>query len=218
MGTFTYAPSQLSSLERSISPERIGTYLRSCGGDLHAAILMYEKNIDLSEAFYGVLQTLEITLRNSMHRELTSHYGAANWFDSIEFLRSEQAALERAKKSLSRNGKPVTPGRVIAELPFGFWAGLTSRPYSHTIWIPSLHRAFPCKRLGHRDANRRLEEIRKIRNRVAHHEPIIQPTLGNIYRKTLETLEWICPDTALWMRATTRFETVYCAHMGRSPC
>src|SRR5262249_38153149 len=160
---------------------------------------------DLSEALYGVLQALEITLRNSMHRELTSHYGVANWFDRVGFLPAEANALGRAKQSLGRAGKPQTPGRIIAELSFGFWVGLTSRPYSQNIWIPCLHRAFPSKRLAHRSAYARLEEIRRIRNRIAHHEPIMQPSLGGIYRRIVETLEWICPDTALWMRETTRF-------------
>jgi Abi-like protein len=217
MRRFTYAPSQLASLEKAISSERIGTYLRACGGNFLAAIQMYEKNTDLSEALYGVLQALEITLRNSMHRELTSHFGVASWFDQIALLRAEAAALGRAKKSLRRAGRPQTPGRIVAELSFGFWVGLTSRPYSQKTWIPCLHKAFPFKRLAHRTANNRLEEIRRIRNRIAHHEPIMQPSLADIYRKIVETLEWVCPETALWMRETTRFEQTFLTHIGHSP-
>jgi hypothetical protein len=186
MRNFTYAPTQLANLEKSISSERIGTYLSACAGDLVAAVQMYEQNTALSEALYGVLQAFEVTIRNSMHRELTAHFGVANWFDRIPLLRAEAAALKRAKKSLLRAGKPQTPGRIVAELSFGFWVGLTSRPYSQKVWIPCLYKAFPLKRLAHKAANGRLEEIRRIRNRIAHHEPIMQPTLCGIYGRTVE--------------------------------
>jgi len=37
----------------------------------------------------------------------------------------------------------LTPGRVVAELSFGFWIGLVGKQYDHTLWVPHLHRAFP---------------------------------------------------------------------------
>ena len=120
MRRFTYSPSQVASLERAISSERIGTYLRACGGDLVSAIQMYEKNTALSEALYGVLQALEVTLRNSLHRELAAHYGVDNWFDCLPLLRAEAGALQRAKESLKRgrkaNDSGSNRGRIVLRL------------------------------------------------------------------------------------------------------
>lgn len=60
---------------------------------------------------------------------------------------------------------------------FGFWTYLLSDSHEKTIWVPYLHKAFP---LG-TDRNRlndSLASLRGFRNRVAHHENILNGSEG----------------------------------------
>ncbi|MCL2849231.1 MAG: hypothetical protein FWE61_04175, partial [Micrococcales bacterium] len=49
----------------ALSPERIAPYQRRCGGDLVAAIRLYEWNLSVSAAFYEALSILEVVVRNA---------------------------------------------------------------------------------------------------------------------------------------------------------
>jgi hypothetical protein len=63
-----------------------------------------------------------------------------------------RARIDDAKDTLRRAGRPLDPGRIVAELSFGFWERLlTHGPpgklnYEMALWRPSLHRAFPNSR------------------------------------------------------------------------
>jgi hypothetical protein len=132
--------------------------------------------------------------------------------------------LENAKESILRQGKLLTPGRIVAELSFGFWTALVGRKYEKRLWVPHIHRAFPNAlrhvdaearprkkpaMLGRGDIAMRLEGVRQLRNRIAHHEPILHYQLESEYCKVLEATEWICPVTAAWVGATSSFPDRY---------
>lgn len=70
----------------------------------------------------------------------------------------------------SGNTAPV-PGKVVAEVMFGFWTYLTSNAHEKTIWVPYLHMATPLK-TDRRKIHQTLYELGEFRNRVTHHEPL----------------------------------------------
>ncbi|HXL93420.1 MAG TPA: hypothetical protein VN969_31200 [Streptosporangiaceae bacterium] len=41
---------------------------------------------------------------------------------------------------------PVVPGKVVAELHFGFWRYLLASKYYTALWVPALSAAFPAGR------------------------------------------------------------------------
>lgn len=223
---FSYQNEEIDALEQSLSLERLSGYLRSAKGDRAAAIRLYERNTRLSESLFGVVQGLEICLRNAIHRALCSAYGA-DWYDHMNMLAYPlPEKLDSAKGSIRRRGKLLTPGRVVAELSFGFWTALVGRKYEKCLWVPHLHRVFPhaLRRAGadvrpgkkkpmldRSDIADRLETIRQLRNRIAHHEPILHYDLQSEYCNVLEATEWICPVTAAWVGATSTFPERYAA-------
>jgi len=81
--------------------------------------------------------------------------------------------IQRARADASRSGNvaPI-PGKVVAEVMFGFWTYLTSNAHEKTIWVPYLHTAYPSK-TDRRKIHHTLYELRVFRNRVAHHEPLL---------------------------------------------
>lgn len=92
---------------------------------------------------------------------------------------------------------------MIAELSFGFWRVLVASKYHASLWVPSVHRAFP---FG--DANIRqrrieveglLKQIGSVRNRAAHHEPVHQRDLNMDLQRTITIASWISPDAGAWV-------------------
>jgi hypothetical protein len=204
--TFDITDAHLQACEKHISPERLAGYYTLARGNRKIGILLYERNIELSEALYGVIQGLEVTLRNAIHNVITGQLGHADWYDRIGLADSEIEALNKAKDSILQAGEILTPGRVVAEVNFGFWVRLVGGYYDKTIWTPYIRRVFPLK-VGRKILHSRLLSLKSLRNRIAHHQRIVggKRDLPQDYADLLETIEWISPEVAQWIAATNCF-------------
>jgi hypothetical protein len=208
---FRFTNSEFDAVERLLSAERFSTYIGHAGGDRSRAFRLYIHNLRLSSSLFECVGGLEVALRNSVHLTLTRAFHSDAWYDRVPFqwLRHESAALQKAKDQIRFRKRQPVPSQVIAELTFGFWCGLTGKHYSSTLWIPHLYKAFPNRRPGHRDAHWRLNGIRALRNRIAHHECILHLDLAREYANVLDTLDWICPITRSWIEAHTSFPATW---------
>jgi hypothetical protein len=206
MTTFDYTPTNLVELEIRLSSDRLQPYRKSVDGNNERAIRLYEQNTLLAESLYGILQGLEIALRNSIHARLVASYGRPDWWNAIQ-LKPEQAMMLRsAEESLQRADKPLEASRIVAELSFGFWTGLTGPRYSD-LWRDHLVKIFPRRPVQRNEVQIRLNSIRKLRNRIAHHEPILfSGQLQKYVNQIFDTLSWISPVTARWVRSNSSFE------------
>ena len=201
------------NFEEALSLERFGRYLAWAAGDRARAIDLYGLNTRLSESLYTPLQTLEVALRNRIHTVLAEAKGE-NWYhdDSGVLLvkhQSEQAS--KAVEELTNAGKQVTAGGVVASLTFSFWTTMFNKDYE-TLWQQTLHRiADPTapKGLKRKSFSRPLTPIRVLRNRIAHHEPIIGWNLPKNHRQIQELIEWLSPSAAKWCSENDRFPQVY---------
>ena len=160
--SFDYLAGDLVTFEKYISSDRLAAYILYARGDKWTAIRLYERNTELSEALYGVLQSLEVTLRNAIHELMTKKLGSANWYDSFAFQDSELSELKQAKEKVIERAVIITPGRIIAELKFGFWVRLFSHAYDKNLWVPHLRTIFPIRLDGKRAfVHGRLVELRR---------------------------------------------------------
>lgn len=202
---FEYNANSIKELELALSPERLGSYVNLAGGSRAKAVSIYERNTALSEALYGVVQGLEIALRNAIHRQLSTGL-APMWFDVAPLEDYQSAMVIEAKHELLKDGRALTPSGLVAELGFGFWTALLQSRYEKSLWVPHLHKAFPHATNKNRaDIHDQLMAIRKLRNRIAHHEPIVKMDLPGFYSKALAALGWICPTSSAWVRSTNCF-------------
>ena len=96
---FLYSANHISHLERALSTERFAGYLRRSGGDRELAVLYYEQNTALSEAMYGVIQGLEVVLRNTIHDTISAP-GTTGWFSKLR-LHNEQVEMVNSAESNS---------------------------------------------------------------------------------------------------------------------
>ncbi len=199
-------------LEEALSLERFGRYLAWAGGDRARALDLYALNIRLSEALYPPLQMLEVALRNRIHAVLSASV-QPRWFEGPGFLavqyQNEQVA--EALADLAREHKEPTPGRVVAALTFSFWTTMLGTPYEN-LWQTDLHRIGrrdDGKGLRRKDLSGPLTPIRLLRNRIAHHEPILDWNLPKHHDAMLRITGWLSPPAAAWCRTLDRFDQVH---------
>jgi hypothetical protein len=204
-GTDSYDDATIAAIEKSLSADRLNGYLSLTAGDKSQAIALHERNTEVSEAIYGVIQGLEIALRNGIHQILLDETGSAEWYERIALKDSETKTLKFAIETIRNCHKPLTPSRVVAQLNFGFWVRLTSGAYEKSLWVPHLYKIFPQKTKRSK-LNQKLNKIKDLRNKIAHLERIIDRDLQRDYTEILEAIDWLCPITALWIKSTNRFQ------------
>lgn len=217
---FQYDDATLATLEKYISPERLAAYIAYARGDKWVAIRLYERNTEVSEALYGVIQALEVTLRNAIHSTLSEHLGGPEWFETFSLEEPEHEAIEEAKKSVLDRPASLTPGRVVAELTFAFWGRLFSAPYDKTLWVAHLRKIFPMKLQNHRRLiHGRLVELKTLRNRIAHHERLMcgKRRLRQDYADILETIGWINPTIKSWVESINCCEERFAKPLPKKP-
>ena len=203
----------VNSLLGAISEPRFEGYLAQAGDkDAQISLACYLWNTLLSESLYPVLQGVEVTLRNSIHKAASEKFGNAGWLDSV-LVDPEKRQLENARENLQSRGKDTVPDNLMSELNFGFWAGLFHHRYEGIFWPQMLRSVFPHiprKLRTRRHIFQRLRRTRHLRNRVFHYEPIwYWDNLDEYHREILDLIRWINPDMAGMVELADRFPEVY---------
>jgi hypothetical protein len=202
----------LNEIERAVSRERLKRYLAATSQNLSEAVFLYEQNVAVSEMTFGLLHCIEVAIRNSMHDRLSAYFGTPRWFNAAPLSTYSQDKINSAIHDAG--GPNTSPGKVVAELMFGFWTDLAAQRYHWSLWQPCLNSAFPNVRLARPIIHRRLEDIRWLRNRVAHHEPVLTSTealyVGHQRRVSLDQLvecaDWLSLPIGGWIRTEFRFK------------
>ncbi len=207
------------TFRQAVSNERLDHYIQhGAGGGDENLVTHYAWNMALSESLYTPIQCLEVSLRNAIHTTLTAEYNTDRWFDNLSLLTTpSQIDIAKAKANIARLGKAETPGQVIATLTFGFWTGLFSRGYQNTFW-PKISRhvfsGLPNRERVRPSIAAQLNEIRLLRSRIMHHEPIwYLSDLKEKHRKTLKFIHAINPAMLDFNTSIDRFPELYYNHM-----
>lgn len=186
-------------------------------------------NIEISSAFWGPISGVEIALRNALHRSLVEHFARDDWWnhpsveaDDVEEARDTERRLARqhARRYRNRDSVPPPPGPddVVAALSFGFWSSILESPKrrleQYKYWHACLHRAVPNWHHRPNDASvrkafrRRVELLRKFRNRIAHHEPIHERRLLDDHTALVAVAGFMHADLSLFIRDNSRVPEV----------
>jgi hypothetical protein len=207
----------ITDLLPSISLSRLQRYQSPTGDDLETAV-NYFWNVALAESLFCSLNAVEIALRNGLHNSLTHHIGTPAWYDLNGILDpAQQNSIEFVKQRIQSYGDPVTPDRIVSKLMFGFWVVILSRNYDARLWrggnSAALKNAF--QRIPKRNRRRQIihqqyNEIRELRNRVFHYEPIFDDQhLPNRYGEVKRGLYWLNPRMVDVLEWYDRFPDVY---------
>ena len=202
-------------LRNVLSIERLQAYSDKLSQDGNKYLFChYTWNIALSESLYPTLQAIEVTLRNVLHNKIQEHAGQDDWFHKAGILRRrEQDAVRKAEETLRQKRKPLEPGRILAELSFGFWTSLFDSRYEQVLWPVLIKNVFPNmprKIRTRKTLSRRFNRIRNLRNRIFHHEPVwYWQDLSGHHKEILEAISWIEPSMEQLVTAIDRFPLVY---------
>ena len=197
------------AIKKTLSAPRIGTYEAATLGTPHLpkALELYAWNAQVSAALMAPIHFCEVAIRNAVADALSAAHGD-RWPWDAGFIRSlpnpSIGYNPRADLIAARNGK-ATPGKVIPDLKFIFWQTIFTRRFDAGLWNHHLHTVLP-----HADISQSIEEIRalvygeleqlrKLRNRIAHHEPIFKRNLADDFQKINSLIAIRCPITAAWM-------------------
>ena len=204
----------VARLGEAVSSARLDAYKRVVDDSPLHAIQRYLWNTALSEALYPALQGVEIGLRNALDSAVTQARGE-NWlFDGSVLLPREQITVQDMVKRLgSIADSEVTRHTCLGGLGFGFWTALLSRSYEGVMWPELTAVAFPLvpRRMRSRsELGSRANAVRKLRNRVSHHEPIWHwPELESQHCAAEELIRWLSPELAACVAVVDRFGDVY---------
>ena len=159
-----------SLINKFISKKRLTNYKN---------IAEYEQNLVFSKKAYIPLSVLEVTLRNSIDT-LLSEKISVDWYKHDDFLtKDSKVKISQAMELLKMKKEHISKDKIIAELSFGFWVNLFKKPYEKKLRINDLKKLFPnlpskkTKITNRESLYRELNHIRNFRNRVFHHEKVL---------------------------------------------
>ncbi|WP_097246631.1 hypothetical protein [Nocardia amikacinitolerans] len=202
-------PANESAICDVLSVPRSTTYILATGGDKAKAMELYGWNARIAAAFMLPSHFAEVCTRNAAADALDAIYGARwPWHPTFEgSLPSPRPPTFNPRRNLvdTRNRESTT-GKVIAELKFSFWQALFTSRHDVRLWEPHILALFPnASAMTARQLRRRiyddLEVIRRLRNRIAHHEPIFTRNLGDDLMRMLELVELRSTPTIDWVLA-----------------
>jgi hypothetical protein len=201
-------------LTSSLSAPRLGVYLAEAGYVKPQAVDLYVWNAKISEAFQFPIHVFEVVLRNAVSRSVIDRFGV-DWDRSTEFLsvldESRIGTFEKARQRLRKvYTAEYSRDQFIAALPIGIWVHLLDGRYHEAIWRERIRVAFPNlpKTISRKGVFKKADQLAEIRNRIAHHEPIMTYDLSSLHTSAIESTSWVCEHTSAWAKSHSRVQAV----------
>ncbi|MDQ3604982.1 MAG: hypothetical protein M3418_02150 [Gemmatimonadota bacterium] len=222
-------------VESALSPARLERFRLSASEPKWEALARYAWNVSICEAFYPLLHHLEVVLRNSANRlgaasypyRRTSHIDS--WLDAdpsplhpkygvkdVEKAKVKLFGRERTTGALIPPSRRFAEGDLVAALDFEFWTGLFNTYYrgrnqrNRGLWPHGLATVFPYAPTPPTlsQASSMLNDVRHLRNRIFHHEPIWRRRLADDQTTILTLIGWIAPEVDRTLRSVERVSEV----------
>lgn len=199
-------------ISQALSPHRFAPYLAEAGGDVDAALRLYEWSAQMSSASFEVVAHAEVVMRNAIDRAISAHYN--DDARSIPWLLSEPPMDAQASRRVAEVRDRLRPqGRdsrhqLVAGLSFGFWSGMLGTKYEE-LWRSAIRHAFPAGDGTRKQAAVLIEAVRKFRNRLAHHDSILGVDIPFEVARVHALAALLGEDVAAWLRSLDRTGDVY---------
>ena len=185
----------------------------------YECLVRYLASTKRAESLYYPLHLVEVALRNAIYNAYALYYPQGSFFDLYNerhYTRHEFHSREcwkmilGARRALDRRGESINDNKLIAELNFGFWVKLfeSNHPNYTNMWrkiFCDVFQNYPsCKNIridsAKQEIGSKLDEIRKLRNRVFHYEPIGSLDTDRLYKDMELIVGWIEQDMQNLMR------------------
>ena len=132
---------------------------------------------EIASALWVHIIAFETTLRNFIHQSLSHAYGSSKWWLTEKLLTSKDFDdIRKVQERLENKGNSTKDSLIISNLSLSFWVELLSKRYHQKIW-KRLLKYFPTDPGRREEFHRKAREIRRLRNSIAHHGPILRRNL-----------------------------------------
>lgn len=185
----------------------------------------------MSAAVLHDLAHLEVAIRNAYNGALEARQpGPLHWTEDLgryfpyrrgrardrTLVDLNEKPRRQVARAIDEAGGPSAPkGKVVAELTFGFWRYLTTRTHDATLWVPYLRWGFPAGIAGSGPiplsrpvVDGAMGELHMLRNRVAHHEPLLNADLATRRSELVLLLTLIDADLSHYVQLQSMWATV----------
>lgn len=177
----------------------------------------------MSSVILHDLAHLEVAMRNAYNDALVAHQpGTLHWTEDV--LRYFPVTMGTANDGTpvdlnqrprdqiayamrAAGGSAAPRGKVVAELMFGFWRYLTTRAHERHLWLPYLHHGFVAG-TNRRHIDNPMGRLHLLRNRVAHHEPLLSENLSGRRADVLALLDRVSPDLRDYVAGQSTWATI----------
>lgn len=160
----------------------------------------------------------EVMLRNAIDRELALYAREETrkipWFMIPTITGASHSSITRSIEEARARLRGLSPhkdsrNQIIAGLSFGFWPQLFGANHED-LWRAALSKALPgADRNLRKSVAGKLERLRPFRNRLAHHDSLLNQDIMFHLDAMLTLVEWISPDARSWLEAHERVTDVY---------
>ncbi|MEH6411574.1 MAG: hypothetical protein V7741_13690, partial [Hyphomonas sp.] len=127
--------------------------------------------------------------------------------------------IEEVRNQLPMERKDQSPGQVIAGLSFGFWTPFFSSS-AEGLWRTHLRnivaRPAPAG-INRKSFSAPLDRIRPLRNRIAHHEPILHLPLSDLHSEIVGLTTLLHPASEAWRQRVCTFADTHQQFLAECP-
>ena len=166
----------------------------------------------MSSASFEIVAHLEVLLRNALDRALAQHVDEPTrgmpWFLCRPPANDEIAGAVEVVRDRLRPLNRDSRHQIVAGLSFGFWSGMLGRRYEE-LWRAALRHAFPGSSGARKQVASEVEAIRKFRNRLAHHDSMLNVDIPFEIRRVQRVAGFIGADAADWLADIDRTGEIY---------
>lgn len=198
------------SVITSFSTPRMIPFLTAAQGNKEKALELYAWNAQMAGAALEQISHLEVLLRNAIDTQLSRRAQESErgipWFLLPPYNKVQPEAIDTARQRLRPLGRE-TRDQIIAGLSFGYWSGWVGSKYEE-LWRQSLRLAFPHGSGQRKEVSALVEQVRKFRNRIAHHDSLLNVDIGFEMIAVFTLAEIINEAAAQWMRSVDRTREV----------
>lgn len=205
----------------ALSVHRLRSYSLLCAQDSEAQLIgAYHWNLMICSDLYPFIHSAEIALRNALHQALSEKFNTEYWFDEITLSYEASQMLHKARQQLIKYNKKIESPDIVASLTFGFWLTLlqnklhANQQNSEKLWpqlIPIVFPHFARSESERKFISARFKEIKNLRNRLFHHEPIwkfdvnatVEKNIGllrNKFEDIVKAIGWISKEKKFYLR------------------
>ncbi|MDI1463351.1 Abi family protein [Catellatospora sp. KI3] len=190
--------------EEYLGRERFASFLEAADGDRSQAVALVEWDRDMRGELQKGLGEWEIALRNAYDAVISSWWqGDQHWLldpqspvrrpilrDGVDINAKTRHAIAKAVRYARGD---TSAGQLIANLTLDFWRYLTVTSREKSLWVPALHRAYN-QGASRQKIDHEVNMLYRLRNRVAHHEPIIRQPAQRLAVRLFLSCEEIRPE------------------------